>query len=81
MRGVVGTGLAGSSPMASLRENAFEQIRRLRHAIRMIFMSGCTADVICGKGVLDEGLDFVEKPIVRLGFLKKVREVLDREPA
>jgi PAS domain S-box-containing protein len=57
---------------------AFEEIRRLRPGVRTIFMSGYSADVINKKGFVDEGFAFVEKPIIPLSFLKKVREVLDQ---
>ena len=44
--------------------DAFEGIRRLRYDIRVISLSGNTADIISKKGGLEEGLDFFEKPIV-----------------
>jgi two-component system cell cycle sensor histidine kinase/response regulator CckA len=57
---------------------AFESIRALRPDVRVIFMSGYTAEIVSAKGVLDNGLDFIEKPIIPKTFLRKVREVLDR---
>ena len=64
-------------PKKNARE-AFEEIRRIRPGVRTIFMSGYSADVINRKGFVDEGFAFVEKPIIPLSFLRKVREVLDR---
>ncbi len=64
-------------PKKNARE-AFDEIRRIRPGVRTIFMSGYSADVINRKGFVDEGFAFVEKPIIPLSFLRKVREVLDR---
>ncbi|HOI17521.1 MAG TPA: PAS domain S-box protein [Geobacteraceae bacterium] len=64
-------------PKKNARE-AFEEIRRIRPGVRTIFMSGYSADFINRKGFVDEGFAFVEKPIIPLSFLRKVREVLDR---
>jgi len=58
---------------------AFEEIRALRPDVRVIFMSGYTSEIVSAKGVLDSGLDFIEKPIIPKIFLRKVREVLDKE--
>jgi PAS domain S-box-containing protein len=44
--------------------------------IRILFMSGYTADVIAHHGVLDEGVHFIQKPFSRMDLASKVREVL-----
>jgi two-component system, cell cycle sensor histidine kinase and response regulator CckA len=59
-------------------KDAFEQIRMIRPDIRSIFISGYTADIIHKRGMLDEGLEVLAKPLRPLTLLKKVREVLDR---
>jgi len=41
-------------------------------------MSGYTANVIHKKGILEEGLDFVLKPIFPTELLRKIRKVLER---
>jgi len=45
--------------------------------IKRLFMSGYTADVIAHRGVLDEGVDFLQKPFSKEVLAAKVREVLD----
>lgn len=45
--------------------------------IRCLFMSGYTADVISHHGVLDEGVNFIQKPFTLTDLASKVREVLD----
>jgi len=47
---------------------------------KVLLMSGYTDDALAHHGVLDEGLNFLEKPFSPSKFATKVREVLD-EPA
>ena len=47
--------------------------------IKALFTSGYTADVIHKKGVLDEELDFISKPVSPKQLLSKIRELLDRK--
>ena len=46
--------------------------------IRVIYASGYTDNVIARHGVLDEGIDFIQKPFSVSKLVHKVREVLDR---
>ena len=49
-----------------------------RHTgLKILFMSGYTADVIAHHGVLDEGVHFLQKPFSINKLAEKVREVLD----
>jgi CheY-like chemotaxis protein len=57
-----------------------EQIITLYPDIRLLFMSGYTANVIAHHGVLDDGVAFIQKPFSMVDMTFKVREVLDREP-
>ena len=45
--------------------------------LKRLFMSGYTANVIAHHGVLDEGVQFIQKPFPIKGLAAKVREVLD----
>ncbi len=40
-------------------------------------MSGYTADVIAHHGVLDEGINFIQKPFARGDLSIRIREILD----
>ncbi|MEW6078680.1 MAG: PAS domain S-box protein [Thermodesulfobacteriota bacterium] len=49
-----------------------------RHTgLKVLFMSGYTADVIAHHGVLDEGVHFLQKPFSINKLAEKVREVLE----
>ncbi|MCA1794754.1 MAG: response regulator [Desulfobacteraceae bacterium] len=53
------------------------QITKLYPGIRLLFMSGYTAEVIAHQGVLDDGVAFIQKPFSMADMTEKVREVLD----
>lgn len=52
------------------------EITSLVPGIKCLFMSGYTADVIAHRGVLDAGVNFIEKPFSVLALTAKVRDVL-----
>ena len=64
-------------PLKNGRE-AYEEIKKLDPDIKAIFMSGYTDDVISRKGILEEGVDFISKPLNPATLMRKIREVLDR---
>ncbi len=54
------------------------RIRASRPGVKSLFMSGYTADTIAPRGVLDAGIEFLQKPFAAATLAAKVREVLDR---
>jgi len=52
------------------------KIQTIRPNIKTIFMSGYTANVIAHEGVLDKGVDFIQKPFTSKALARKVREIL-----
>ncbi len=50
----------------------------VRPAIKTLFMSGYTANVIAHHGVLDESVHFIQKPFSMKNLAAKVREAIDR---
>ena len=46
--------------------------------LKCLFMSGYTANVIARRGVLDAGINFIQKPFTKQDLAAKVREALER---
>jgi two-component system cell cycle sensor histidine kinase/response regulator CckA len=59
-------------------KEVYDEIKKRKPQIKAIFISGYSSDIIHKKGILEEGLDFLSKPILQEILLSKVREVLDR---
>jgi two-component system cell cycle sensor histidine kinase/response regulator CckA len=55
-----------------------EKLTLERPEMKVLFLSGYTADSIVHHGVLDEGVAFLHKPFNSGDLVRKVREVLDR---
>jgi two-component system, chemotaxis family, CheB/CheR fusion protein len=58
--------------------DAFQEIREMEPEMKVIFTSGYTADFIKSRGVYEEDIDLLMKPVQPLDLVQKVREVLDR---
>ncbi len=56
-----------------------DRVRHLQPAIRLMFMSGYTADVLAPHGVFDDDTHFIPKPFRFPELAARVREVLDGE--
>jgi two-component system, cell cycle sensor histidine kinase and response regulator CckA len=52
------------------------RLNEKRPGIRCLYMSGYTANVIADHGILQGGVNFIEKPFALDTFVKKVHEVL-----
>jgi PAS domain S-box-containing protein len=52
-------------------------IAELRPTTKVLFMSGYSQDVIAHQGVLEEGVQLIEKPFTGDDLLRKVRDVLE----
>ena len=48
-------------------------------AMKCLFMSGYTANMIAHQGILDEGVYFIQKPFSKNDLMAKVRKVLDQK--
>lgn len=55
-----------------------ERLRGLYPALKCLFMSGYTANVIAHHGILDEGVHFIQKPASIKDLASKVRETLGK---
>ena len=54
------------------------QIEKHQPRIKVLFMSGYTADVIMHRGILQKNVNFLQKPFTVDKLVNKVREVLDK---
>jgi PAS domain S-box-containing protein len=58
-------------------KDAYEEICRLQPGVKVLYSSGYTADFIQNRGVSDEEVELIMKPVQPLQLLRKVREMLD----
>jgi PAS domain S-box-containing protein len=54
-----------------------ENVQRLYPQIKTLYMSGYTADIVAHRGVLDEGIQFLQKPFSPKALAQKIRTLLD----
>jgi len=54
----------------------YEKALAIRPSLKILYMSGYTGNVIAHRGVLDEGVQFIQKPFTVHGLASKVRELL-----
>jgi CheY-like chemotaxis protein len=57
-------------------KDVFDEMRKMNPAVKAIFISGYTSDIIHQRGMLDQSLIFVSKPLNPKKLLITVREVL-----
>jgi PAS domain S-box-containing protein len=58
-------------------KEAYEEIKKINPYIKTLFLSGYTANLVHKKGILEEGINFILKPVSINTLLLKVRETLD----
>ena len=57
--------------------HTFEEIKKLKPDIKVLFMSGYTGDIVLDKGILKKEFNFISKPLSPNALLLKVRRILD----
>jgi PAS domain S-box-containing protein len=57
-------------------KEAADRIRALYPAVKVLFMSGYTEGILSDHGVLEAGINLIEKPFTEKSLLAKVREVI-----
>jgi PAS domain S-box-containing protein len=64
-------------PGMSGRELA-DRLAGARRDMKVLFMSGYTANAVAHHGILEEGLEYIQKPFTVYDLAAKVRKVLDK---
>lgn len=57
-------------------KEVFDCIKKVRPDMKVLFTSGYTADIINGKGIIEQHQDFLAKPHFPEELLKRVQEIL-----
>ena len=57
----------------------YEEIRKVRPGMKILFISGYTADIIDSHGIREEGFNFISKTALPEEILAKIRELLDKK--
>jgi len=63
-------------PESNGRELA-ERLGAAHPRMRVVYMSGYTADIIIERGVVPQGMQFLQKPFERSALARKIRQALD----
>ena len=56
-----------------------ERVREIRPGIRVVFMSGYTADEVLRQGVLEEQVEFMQKPFTPDSLTRRLLRLLERD--
>jgi CheY-like chemotaxis protein len=59
-------------------KKVYDEIRKIKPDIKALFLSGYAENLLQNKGILEEGLNFMPKPVSANYLLRNVREVLDK---
>ncbi len=56
---------------------AYDAMRKINPKVKVLFISGYTADIIHKKGIFESNINFISKPVTPEALARKIREVLD----
>jgi len=56
---------------------AYMEIAKIRPEVKVLFMSGYTADIVLEKGITADDFNFIHKPVTPMELLRRIRELLD----
>jgi len=58
-------------------KSLYDEIRKVRPDMKVLFMSGYTKDIIVKRGIMDDEFSLLTKPVTSHELLKRMREILD----
>jgi two-component system, cell cycle sensor histidine kinase and response regulator CckA len=56
----------------------YDRLSLIQPGLRVIYMSGYTADIVTERGILEEGMQFIQKPFKPMDLVAKVQQVLKK---
>ena len=56
-----------------------QQLLAIKPQAKCLYMSGYTSDIIASQGLLDEGIELIQKPFSQKDLAAKVRQLLDKK--
>jgi polar amino acid transport system substrate-binding protein len=59
--------------------DVYDVVRSASPGAKVLFLSGYTADIIHKKGIFEEGMEFLPKPVSPADLARKIRTMLDRK--
>ncbi|HWR58286.1 MAG TPA: ATP-binding protein, partial [Thermodesulfovibrionales bacterium] len=60
-------------------KEVFEEAKKIEPRIKALFLSGYSENIIHSRGILDEGIELLPKPVSKNDLLVKIREILDKQ--
>jgi CheY-like chemotaxis protein len=60
-------------------KEVYDLVRSARPDIDVLFISGYTADILGKKGIFEDGIELISKPLTPYMLLRKIREMLDKK--
>ncbi|MBI5181169.1 MAG: response regulator [Nitrospirae bacterium] len=57
---------------------AYNELKNIKPDIKTIFISGYTEDIIKNEDIVENGFNFIAKPVSPTDLLKRIREVMDK---
>ncbi len=58
-------------------KEVYDSIKNMNPGIKVLFISGYASDILASKGIYEEGLEFIAKPIELQSMLTKIRRILN----
>jgi signal transduction histidine kinase/CheY-like chemotaxis protein len=58
-------------------KEVYDIVKSIRPDMKVLFTSGYTADIITRKGILEDKLHFIAKPVLPIKLLTKIKELLN----
>ncbi|MBF0538261.1 MAG: response regulator [Nitrospirae bacterium] len=59
-------------------KQVYDEIKADDPNVKALFLSGYTSDILNNKGIVQESVNILTKPVSAVELLRKIREVLDK---